>query len=88
MMLFLLYHLGWNYYGQLGQGDTDNRGDGPNEMGNNLEFVDLGTDFAVQDVACGGYHTCVLSTSRDMKCFGRNGNGKSVTEPTFEWCLQ
>jgi hypothetical protein len=28
--------------GQLGLGDTDNRGDGPGEMGANLPAVDLG----------------------------------------------
>ena len=30
---------GWNAAGQLGYGDTDNRGDGPGEMGSNLTFV-------------------------------------------------
>ncbi len=30
---------GWNYYGQLGLGDTDNRGNSPGEMGDSLPFV-------------------------------------------------
>ena len=30
---------GWNPYGQLGYGDTDNRGDSAGEMGNNLGYV-------------------------------------------------
>ena len=34
---------GWNDSGQLGLGDTSNRGDGPGEMGDNLPVVDLGT---------------------------------------------
>ena len=34
---------GRNEYGQLGLGDTSNRGDGPGEMGDNLPVVDLGT---------------------------------------------
>ena len=34
---------GRNHYGQLGLGDTANRGDGSNEMGNALAAVDLGT---------------------------------------------
>jgi alpha-tubulin suppressor-like RCC1 family protein len=34
---------GRNQYGQLGLGDTSNRGDGPGEMGDNLPVVDLGT---------------------------------------------
>jgi len=33
---------GQNESGQLGLGDTDNRGDGPSEMGANLPAVDLG----------------------------------------------
>jgi hypothetical protein len=33
---------GLNFYGQLGQGDTSYRGDGPGEMGNNLAPIDLG----------------------------------------------
>ena len=34
---------GANGSGRLGIGDTDNRGDDPNEMGDNLPFVNLGT---------------------------------------------
>ena len=34
---------GWNLHGQLGLGDTANRGDGSNEMGNALAAVELGT---------------------------------------------
>ena len=33
---------GYNVSGQLGLGDTANRGDGPNEMGDFLPAVDLG----------------------------------------------
>ena len=35
---------GWNNDGQLGLGHTSNRGDGPGEMGDDLDAVDLGTD--------------------------------------------
>jgi len=34
---------GWNSKGQLGLGDTSNRGDGGGEMGDSLPAVDLGT---------------------------------------------
>ena len=34
---------GDNAYGQLGLGDTANRGDSAGEMGDNLPAVDLGT---------------------------------------------
>ena len=39
----------WGYgnSGQLGYGDTNNRGDGPTEMGDNLPTVDLGTPTCV-----------------------------------------
>ena len=33
---------GRNDFGQLGIGDTDRRGDGSGEMGDDLPFVDLG----------------------------------------------
>ena len=33
---------GWNFLGQLGQGDTDDRGDEPGEMGDALLPIDLG----------------------------------------------
>jgi alpha-tubulin suppressor-like RCC1 family protein len=33
---------GDNYFGELGLGDTNNRGDGPGEMGDALPPVDLG----------------------------------------------
>ena len=38
---------GWCYKGQLGLGDTDYHGDGPNEMGDNLPAVNLGAGKAV-----------------------------------------
>jgi alpha-tubulin suppressor-like RCC1 family protein len=34
---------GGNFSGQLGLGDTQDRGDDPTEMGDNLPFVDLGS---------------------------------------------
>ncbi len=35
--------LGWNGFGQLGHGDTTDRGDVAGEMGDNLPAIDLGT---------------------------------------------
>eukprot|EP00484_Ammonia_sp_Unknown_P008540 CAMPEP_0197073906 /NCGR_PEP_ID=MMETSP1384-20130603/210841_1 /TAXON_ID=29189 /ORGANISM="Ammonia sp." /LENGTH=682 /DNA_ID=CAMNT_0042512747 /DNA_START=966 /DNA_END=3013 /DNA_ORIENTATION=- len=67
---------GWNYFGQLGQGDTANRGDGGGEMGDNLPTIDFGSNFFVVQI-CGGYvHTCALSSAGAVKCVGRNGNGQ------------
>ena len=67
---------GSNSYGQLGQGDTDDRGDDINEMGDNLIAIDLGTDFNVSSIHCGGYHVCALSSVSDMKCWGRGLHGQ------------
>ena len=67
---------GYNAYGQLGQGDTENRGDDNNEMGNNLTAIDLGTDFNVSSIHCGGYHVCALSSVSDMKCWGHGLYGQ------------
>lgn len=60
----------------MGLGDTNHRGDEPGEMGDNLSIIELGTNFEVIIVACGGYHTCALSTSNDVKCFGANWYGE------------
>eukprot|EP01083_Nonionella_stella_P275300 934922_1 len=38
---------GRNDYGQLGYGDTNNRGDEANQMGDTLLEIDLGSDFTV-----------------------------------------
>ena len=72
----IMSEIGSNLNGQLGQGDTNNRGDEPGEMGNNLSIIDLGSDFEVEQVSCGGYHTCVLSTNHEIKCFGLNVAGQ------------
>ncbi len=66
---------GSNWDGQLGYGDTNNRGDNPNEMGNNLPIVNLGTNFLVKQISTQGYHTCALSTNRTVKCWGENWVG-------------
>jgi len=67
---------GYNGNGQLGYGDTNHRGDNANELGDNLPTVDLGTDFAVSDVAAGSSFTCATSTSGTMKCWGQNSYGQ------------
>eukprot|EP01083_Nonionella_stella_P318304 1162736_1 len=61
-------------YGQLGYGNTNNLGDKPGEMGDNLPFVNLGLDYvgAAVEVKAGGYHTCAVLSSAELKCWGRN----------------
>jgi alpha-tubulin suppressor-like RCC1 family protein len=70
---------GKNDFGQLGQGDTDNRGDGGNEMGDSLPEVNLGTGLVVSAIACGEAHVCALFTTGSVKCWGFNGNCRPWT---------
>ena len=62
--------------GQLGYGDSNNRGDEPGEMGDNLPDVDLGDDFVVDIVSLGYYHSCALSITHAIKCWGIGWNGR------------
>ncbi|MFN3199957.1 MAG: thrombospondin type 3 repeat-containing protein [Bradymonadia bacterium] len=66
---------GRNTHGVLGLGDTSHRGDHPNEMGDALDPVDLGTGRTATDVATGGYHGCAILDTGDVKCWGYNGLG-------------
>ena len=43
---------GNNDYGQLGQGNTVDLGDGANEMGDNLTPMDWGDSFVVDQLIC------------------------------------
>lgn len=61
---------GRNDKGQLGLGDTLTRGDDPNEMGDNLLFVDVGDGVNVSSVALGEAHTCAIVGDGDVKCWG------------------
>jgi len=67
---------GKNSNGQLGYGDTLNRGGTSSTIGDFLPVVDLGNGFIPKEVKCGGYHTCVTSQDDRMKCFGHNYNGQ------------
>ena len=62
---------GNNHVGQLGIGGTGNRGDQPNEMGNNLPYVDLGSGRTAVAVTAGMHHACaVLDDHVSVKCWG------------------
>lgn len=61
---------GRNDKGQLGLGDTLNRGGNPDEMGDALAFVDLGEGVTVWSVALGEAHTCAIVGDGDVKCWG------------------
>ncbi|HMQ26612.1 MAG TPA: hypothetical protein PKA98_11545, partial [Acidimicrobiales bacterium] len=66
---------GWNAFGQLGLGDTLDRGDGPGEMGNALPAVSLGTDRTATAISAGLEHTCALLDNATVKCWGNNVDG-------------
>lgn len=67
---------GFNQYGQLGQGDSVNRGTAGGDMGDNLSVIDFGVGQTVVDLASGAYHNCVVLKGGQLKCWGRNVFGQ------------
>ncbi len=63
---------GQNSSGQLGLGDAVNRGDGTNEMGDNLPAVDLGNGRSAAAITAGANHTCALLDNGQVRCWGVN----------------
>ena len=70
---------GRNHKGQLGYGDTTDRGSDPSHMGSNLQFLDFGSDGG-EFLQAGADFTCVRSRlpgdfsydKMTMYCFGDN----------------
>jgi cysteine-rich repeat protein len=67
---------GDNYFGQLGQGDTEVRGDAPGEMGDALPPVSLGTGRTAKALAAAFRFTCALLDNNSIKCWGDNQAGQ------------
>ena len=67
---------GRNKKGQLGLGDSNDRGDGGGEMGNSLRAVNLGTNLTAKYIAGGGTHTCAILSNDTLKCWGINNYGQ------------
>ena len=63
---------GVNNHGQLGLGDTAYRGDGPGEMGDALDAVDLGPGRTAKMIDAGNDHTCAVLDDDSVKCWGKN----------------
>lgn len=63
---------GRNSRGQLGVGDTDDRGDEPDELPSEVKLGDA----TVVHVSAGVNHTCALASSGDVFCWGRNDHGQ------------
>jgi alpha-tubulin suppressor-like RCC1 family protein len=67
---------GRNDKGQLGVGDTANRGDNSGEMGNALAAIDLGTGRTAIDISATAYHMCARLDNNAAKCWGENDFGQ------------
>ena len=67
---------GKNSVGVLGLGDRVSRGDAPNQMGDNLPYVQLGAGRFVKDLAIGMVHACAVLDDQTVKCWGENMVGQ------------
>lgn len=71
----LLKCWGENKYGQLGHGNTVDRGDNAGEMGDSLPYTDLGTGKTIKKLSAGIWHSCAILNDDTVKCWGDNQNG-------------
>jgi alpha-tubulin suppressor-like RCC1 family protein len=67
---------GENGYGQLGLGNTADRGDAAGEMGDALPYVNLGSGRTVLQITAGQQFACALLDNQTIKCWGRNQSGQ------------
>ena len=75
---------GLNDKGQLGIGNTDNKGRGNTDMSADLPFVNLGAGRTATMLAAGMQHTCALLDDGSVKCWGRNNEGQLGLENTTD----
>ena len=67
---------GLNTDGQLGLGDTDDRGDDAGEMGDSLAIINLGTGRTAVAISAGSTHTCAVLDNATAKCWGGGAFGQ------------
>ena len=67
---------GENGSGQLGQGDTTDRGDQPGELGDALPPIPLGTGRTATAITAGDEFACALLDDGSVKCWGNNVRGQ------------
>ncbi len=75
---------GMNFFNELGYGDQIYRGDNPNEMGDKLPLVDLGTESRVKQLGLADEYSCALLVNDKLKCWGKGnfgnlGSGSTAT---------
>ncbi|RZD52076.1 MAG: hypothetical protein CXT67_07205 [Methanobacteriota archaeon] len=75
---------GYNYNGQLGIGNTTQIGDGANEMGEDLAFVNLGDNKTAVQISVGIFHACAVLNDASVKCWGRNSEYQLGTGNTTQ----
>ena len=67
---------GENSAGQLGLGDSESRGDQPDEMGDDLPTLALDGSAPVRDIASGNEHACAVLQDDSIQCWGANTFGQ------------
>ncbi len=63
---------GFGAFGQLGYGNTDSVGDDENPSDAGVVPLDV----EARQVAAGGNHTCVVTTTGTVRCWGQGTNGR------------
>ena len=66
----------WGDGGLLGLGHAKSMGNAPNEMGDNLPAVDLGTGRTAKAISVGSNHTCAILDNDAVKCWGDGQSGQ------------
>jgi alpha-tubulin suppressor-like RCC1 family protein len=64
----------WGGVTHNGQNTQAAYGDGTNNMGDSLPYVDLGTGRTVRSISAGTAHICAVLDNWDVKCFGGGNN--------------
>jgi cysteine-rich repeat protein len=67
---------GYNFSGQLGLGDQENRGDEPGDMGDALPIAELGTGRTAVALEASYGSTCAVLDNGTVKCWGFNASGQ------------